>query len=191
MPGGTPVCMCGCCTTDDYHLTACISLMKFFVTKYGRRYTDTAAVPSSDHRPSLLGNASSLLSISCKSTSAVVAEILHSSLPSTDSDSSNASPKQNVSRRTSVDENGNVSPNAIDSSNVESATTESQPNNDNADKYYATRSSTAKNKRLSVKTLELAIDCCQKFISDLEHTDLDVHDQVTYLLVMSSRNNGL
>ena len=179
------VCVCGCCLTDDYHLTACISLMKFFVAKYGRRYTcvDTAAVSNNNERRlSVLGNTSSLLSISCKSTSAVVAEILNSSLPATDSDSSNGTPEQNVSRRSSVDENGNATPNANCSSNIESATTESQPNNDGADKYYATRSSTAKSKRLSVKTLELAIDCCQKFISDLEHTDLDVHDQVTYLL---------
>jgi len=179
------VCVCCCCLTDDYHLTACISLMKFFVVKYGRRYTcmDTAAVPNNNERHlSVLGNTSSLLSISCKSTSAVVAEILNSSLPATDSDSSNGTPEQNVSRRSSVDENGNATPNANCSSSIESATTELQPNNDGADKYYATRSSTAKSKRLSVKTLELAIDCCQKFISDLEHTDLDVHDQVTYLL---------
>ena len=65
---------------------------------------------------------------------------------------------------------------------------QSKPDNDNAAKYYATRSSPAKNKRLSVKTLELAIDCCQRYINDLEHADLDVHDQV---LVMSSRINNI
>jgi len=156
--------------------------MKYFVAKYGRRYTDTAAMSSNEHRLSVLGNASSLLSISCKSTSAVVAEMLNSSLPATDSDASSESPKQNVSRRPSLDENDNESPNTNHSSNIESTTTESQPNSNSADKYYAMRSISTKTKRLSVKTLELAIDCCQRFVNDLEHADLDVHDQVTYLL---------
>jgi len=181
----------GGCTTDDYHLTACISLMKFFVAKYGRRYRDIVTMPSNERRLSVFGNASSLLTMSCKSTSAVVAEMLNSSLPSTDSDSSNESPKQNVSRRQSLDENGNTSPNTNYDSNVEPATTESQPVDNSADKYYATRSSTAKNKRLSVKTLELAIDCCQQFINNLEHADLDVHEQVIYLLIVSTSTNNL
>jgi len=182
--------MFGCFTTDDYHLTACVSLMKFFVAKYGRRYIDIVAMRGSERRLSVLGNASSLLSISSKSTSAVVAEMLNSSLPATDSDSSNESPKQNVSRRTSLDENGNMSSNTNRNSSTEPATTESQLDIDSADKYYATKSSTVKNKRLSVKTLELAIDYCQKFISDLNHTDLDVHDQVIYLHTVSTTTNN-
>jgi len=73
--------------------------MKFFVAKYGRRYTDAAPPQNSAHRLSLLGNASSLLSISCKSTSAVVAEMLNTSLPSTDSDSDSASPRDDVTQQ--------------------------------------------------------------------------------------------
>ena len=83
----------------------------------------------------------------------------------------------------SVDENQNVSANTNHNSNTETAiAAESKPDDDCAEKYYASRSSAKKNKRLSVKTIELAIDCCQKHIDDLEHGDLDVHDQVFYLL---------
>jgi len=84
---------------DDYHLTACVSLMKFFVAKYGRRCTDTAPPQNNAHRLSLLDNASSLLSISCKSTSAVVAEMLNTSLPSTDSDSDSSSPREHATQQ--------------------------------------------------------------------------------------------
>ena len=162
-------------------MTACVSLMKFFVRKYGRRCTEASSAPSNEHRSSLLGNASSLLSISCKSTSAVVAEILHTSPAATDSESGTESPSENVSRRSSVDDSGNVSQNANQNSNADE-TGELKPDENSSAKYYAARSSAAKNKRLSVKTLELAIDCCKKYISDLEHSDLDIHDQVTPLL---------
>ena len=168
--------------------------MKYFVAKYGRRYLDTLAAAQQNigggggHRLSLIGgaNPSSLLSMSCKSTSAVFAEILNTSAPSSDSDSDSATPK-NTSRRPSADENWNdvAADNVNHNSNSQETTDESKPpasDDDNvADKYYATRSSKTKNKRLSVKTLELAIDCCQKYISDLDHTDLDIHDQVRRL----------
>jgi len=170
----------GCFAADDYHLTACVSLMKYFVAKYGQRYIDTAAQQNSGgHRLSVIGcNPSSLLSMPCKSTSIVFAEILHSSAPSSDSDSRSPS----VSRRPSVDENDNVAENKNHSSNSQEMTTDdSKPLPEvSAEKYYATRSSKGKNKRLSVKTLELAITCCQRYISDLDHGDLDVHEQVFF-----------
>jgi len=152
--------------------------MKYFVSKYGRRFVDTAAQQNnSNNHLSMIGNPSSLLSISCKSTSAVVAEMRNSSLPTSDSDSDSGSPKENASRRPSIDENDNVAENMNHNSNSEE-TEESKPDEDSTERYYATRSSATKNKRLSVKTLELAIDYCQKYISDLEHSDLDIHDQV-------------
>ena len=86
-----------------------------------------------------------------------------------------------------VDENDNVTENTNHNSNSDVAV-ESTHDQDNATKYYATRSSPAKNKRLSVKTLELAVDCCQRYINDLEHADLDVHDQV---LLLSTRINNI
>jgi len=162
--------------------------MKYFVTKYGRKYVETTAQQNNGHRLSVIGNPSSLLTMSCKSTSAVVAEMRNSSLPSTDSDSECGSPKQNASRRSSVDKSVNVAENTNHCSNGEE-TPDSKPDEDSAAKYYATRSSTTKNKRLlSVKTLQLAIDCCQKYINDLEHGDLDVHDQVCLLIYYACLN---
>ena len=163
--------------SDDYHLTACLSLMKFFVAKYGRRYIDTVVPQSNAHRLSVFGDSSSLLSGSCKSTSAVIAEVLNSSVPESDSDS--GSTLENVSRRPSVDENTTENTNHNSNIDINSQeTAEPTPENDNTAKYYATKSSAAKTKRLSVKTLEVAIDCCQKYINDIEHGDLDAHDQV-------------
>ena len=161
--------------------------MKFFVTKYGRRIVETVPQQNNGHRLSVIGNPSSLLTMSCKSTSAVVAEMLNSSLPSTDSDSETGSPKQNASRRSSVNKSVNVAEN-INHCNNNEETPDSKPDEDSAAKYYATRSSATKNKRLSVKTLQLAIDCCQKYINDLEHSDLDVHDQVCLLAFYASLN---
>ena len=107
----------------------------------------------------------------------------HSPQPETDSsDSGEASPLANASRRPSVVENGDLSDNTNHNSNGEMAAVETKSEEDNSAKYYATRSSAAKQKRLSVKTVELAIDCCQKYINDLEHGDLDINDQVIYLL---------
>lgn len=158
--------------SDDYHLTACLSLMKFFVAKYGRRYIDSTPQTNNAQPSSLLANPSSLLSISCKSTSAV---LLNSPVPATDSDSDSGPPTDTQL----VDENDNVSANTNHNSNMSSdVTVDAQLDSESSVKYYTTRSSTTKNRRLSVKTLELAIDHCQKFISDFEHCDLDAHEQV-------------
>jgi len=168
--------------------------MKFFVNKYGARsMTSSAAVHQQNgHRPSLLGSAvSSLLSMSCKSTSAVVAEMRNHS--QSDSDSDAPSPRRAGSRRTSLDNSvsmtsDNVGHGGNDNNNNDADQAETECKTEcktEEDSAAAKQTSTSnKKKRLSMKTLELAINFCQMYVSELEHCDLDVHEQVVCLLIV-------
>lgn len=188
---------------EDYRLSACVGFVKHFYAKYGdsgvtakknnasskgpRRTSTTGSVPSvsptHQSKKTTDGRDMMALTMSRNSTTSAIAAVTTPSdtaaSPVLSRHSSPSSP-----RRTSVDSSGDRSA-APESNNAgDSATTstggDAAANGGSAGEEVKT--SVPKKKRLSVKSLELAMARCEKYLTCCEHGDLDLPVEVCHLL---------